>query len=291
MRRALITTALSFVAAVTAAAATAASTAASDVSSNWAGYTIAGAGSTSTAAATSMTFTDVTGTWVQPAGKCVPGDTASAAMWVGLGGYSENSQALEQTGTEVDCSLEGKATYSIWYEVVPQPSQPVKLKIAPGDTITASVYVTNGTDVLMQVKDRTRDTTFTKRMTVAQPDLSSAEWIAEAPETCDQFGHCNPVGLANFGSVTFSKIAAIGNGAAGTLFGTGWEYTPIQLVPGSSRFFGGFNQSPSSTAGATPESPAAGCSAAGCSFGVKYVADATGNSPYVAAAARNASGS
>jgi len=279
MRRAVVTGSIALLAAIAAAAATAAPTAVSDVSSNWSGYTVTGAGSTAITAATTMTFTDVTGTWVQPAATCVPGDTNSAAMWVGLGGYSETSQALEQTGTEVDCSAAGKATYSIWYEIVPQPSEPVKLKIFPGDTITASVYVTGGTDVLVQVKDRTRRTTFTKHVTVAQPDLSSAEWIAEAPSECSQFGRCTTVDLANFGSVTFSKIATIGNGQGGTLMGTGWEYTPIQLIPQSRRFFGGVDASASSTAGATPANPATGCSPAGCSFTVNYVANANTASP------------
>jgi len=279
MRRGLVTGSIAIVAAFAAAAAAAAPTSASDVSSNWSGYTVTGVGSTGTTAASTMTFTDVTGTWVQPTATCAPGDTSSAAMWVGLGGYSETSQALEQTGTEVDCSIAGKATYSMWYEIVPQPSQAVKLKISAGDTITASVYVTNGTDVLVQLKDRTRHTSFTKHVTVAQPDLTSAEWITEAPSVCNQFGQCSTVGLANFGSVTFSKIATIGNGQGGTLMGTGWQDTPIQLIPqGRGRFFGNVQQSASSTAGATPASPAAGCSPAGCSFTVNYVANATLNS-------------
>jgi len=197
-------------------------------------------------------------------------------MWVGLGGYSTNSPALEQTGTEVDCSPDGKATYSAWYEIVPQPSRTVKLKVLPGDTITASVYVTNGTGVLVQIRDRTRHTSFTKHIAVASPDLTSAEWIAEAPSDCSDSGYCRTAGLANFGSVTFSKIAAIGNGQPGTLMGTGWDYTPFQLIPdsGSARFFGGFEPRPSSTAGATPASPTPDCSAASCSFTVKFVANA-----------------
>ena len=278
MRQALTTISVVFVAAVSAAAALAAPTAALDqsVSTNWSGYTATGAGSTATTAASTMTFNDVTGTWTQPAATCNLGDPTSAATWVGLGGYSESSNALEQTGTEVDCSASGKATYSVWYEIVPHPSHSVKLKIGPGDTITASVYVTGGTDVLLQVRDRTRHTTFTQHVTVAQPDLTSADWITEAPSDCSNSGFCRTVGLADFGSVTFSKIAAIGNGQAGTLVGNGWEYTPIQLLPQSrrARFYGGFDVMPSSTAGATPASPSSDCSPASCSFTVKYVANA-----------------
>ena len=35
--------------------------------------------------------------------------------------------------------------------------------------------------MLVQIKNRTRHTSFTKRLTMAAPDLSSAEWIVEAP--------------------------------------------------------------------------------------------------------------
>ncbi|HEY3922126.1 MAG TPA: G1 family glutamic endopeptidase [Gaiellaceae bacterium] len=261
--------------ACTAAVALSAPTSAVDQSTNWSGYTITGDGSTETAADPTMTFTDVTGTWKQPKATCTAGDPNSAAVWVGLGGYSTEAPALEQVGTEVDCAVTGQATYSVWYEIVPQPSKPVKLKILPGDTITASVYVTNGTDVLVQIKNRTRHTSFTKPLTVASPDLTSAEWITEAPSDCSESGRCSTTDLANFGSVTFTKIAATGNGQAGTLRGNGWGYTAFQLIPDSrrGRFFG-FGAPPSSTAGATPVSPTPDCTAASCSFTVKFVANA-----------------
>ena len=106
----------------------------------------------------------------------------------------------------------------------------IKLKIFPGDTVTSSVLI-KGTDVLVQVKNRTRHTVFTKHLPMASPDLTSAEWIAEAPSACTVIGFCRTIPLTNFGSVTFSKVAALGNGQGGTLNGPGWELTPIQLVP------------------------------------------------------------
>jgi hypothetical protein len=191
-------------------------------------------------------------------------------MWVGLGGYTVGSNALEQTGTSADCSSSGKATYYAWYELVPAPSVTIKLKIFPGDKITATVLV-NGTEVLVQVKNRTRHTSFTKRLQMAEPDLTSAEWIAEAPSECTVSGLCRTVPLTNFGSVTFSKIAALGNNQGGTLTGPGWESTPIQLVPRARRFFGDVNASAQSTAGASPTTGAAD----GSSFTVNWVANAT----------------
>jgi len=106
---------------------------------------------------------------------------------------------------------------------------------------------------------------------MAIPDLTSAEWIAEAPSECTVAGFCRTVPLTNFGSITFSKIASLGNGQGGTLSGPGWEATPIQLVPRARRFFGDVNASASSTAGASP----ANLTADGSAFTVNWVADAT----------------
>jgi hypothetical protein len=278
MRRVLATLSVALFGATAAAGAFAASTAGIDVSSNWSGYAITGVGSTATNAVTNMSFTNVTGTWVQPTATCTPGTSTSAAIWVGLGGYTVGSNSLEQTGTSADCSSGGKATYSAWYELVPSPSVNIKLKIFAGDTITASVVISQ-TDVLVQVKNRTRHTVFTKRLAMEEPDSTSAEWIAEAPSECTYSGLCRTVPLTNFGAVTFSRIAALGNGAGGTLNGPQWESTPIQLVPHSRRFFGDVNASSSSTAGASPSTPSADCSPAGCSFTINYVANAAGQSP------------
>jgi hypothetical protein len=273
VRRALATLSIALGGTVAVAAAAAAPTAGIDVSSNWSGYAVTGVGSTATVASTSMSFSDVTATWSQPAASCTPGQSTSAAIWVGLGGYTVGSNSLEQTGTSADCNSSGKATYYAWYELVPAASVTLKLKIFPGDKITSTVLI-NGTDVLVQVKDRTRHTVFSKHLQMATPDLSSAEWIAEAPSECTVTGFCRTVPLTNFGSITFSKIAALGNGQGGTLSGPGWEPTPIQLVPRARRFFGDVNASASSTAGASPTN----LSADGSTFTVNWVADATTSS-------------
>jgi Peptidase A4 family len=270
MRRALASITVAACGALAVAAALAAPTAGIDVSSNWSGYAVTGVGSTATVASTSMSFSDVTGTWTQPAAACTPGQSTSAAIWVGLGGYTVGSNALEQTGTAADCNSSGKATYYAWYELVPATSVTLKLKVFPGDKITSTVLV-KGTDVLVQVKNRTRHTSFTKHLQMQDPDLTSAEWIAEAPSECTATGLCRTVPLTNFGSVTFSKIATLGNGQGGTLSGPGWESTPIQLVPRARRFFGDVNASATSTAGASPTS----LSSDGSAFTVNWVANAT----------------
>jgi hypothetical protein len=161
---------------------------------------------------------------------CGPGNRdAASAFWVGLGGYSKTSEAIEQIGTDADCSSSGVPTYYAWYELYPEEPVILRMKIRPGDTITTSVNV-SGNSVLFQLKNRTRGTVFTKRVTADRLDLTSAEWIAEAPSLC-LGSECITVPLANFGSVSFSRIATIGNGHPGTLTDPSWTAVPIQLVP------------------------------------------------------------
>jgi hypothetical protein len=234
------------------------------VSANWSGYSlqdITGAG---------LQFTSITGTWTVPVTKCEIGTTASAAFWVGLGGSSDTSTGLEQTGTGADCS--GSSTvprYFAWYEILPAASVQVPLKVKAGDQITTSVNV-NGTNVLVQIKDRTRKTSFTRSLTVQAPDVTSAEWIAEAPSACDSGGvRCTVLPLANFGNVAFTRAAAIASSHPGTISDPTWGNEPITLVPQSSRFFAARDSS--TTAGAVPGA----LSADGRSFPVAWVADAT----------------
>jgi len=252
-----------------------------EVSSNWSGYVTTGLGSTSTTASDTTQFKRVTATWKQPAATCAgTGRSSASAIWVGLGGYSTRSTALEQTGTSADCSPSGNATYYAWYELVPDPSITVKnLKINPGDTITASVVIT-GNQVLLWLKNRTRNVVFSKKVTLASPDVTSAEWIAEAPSECSVNGYCRQIPLANFGSVTFTKVAALASiddlgDQGGTISSTLWQATPIQLVPRpTQRFFGDLVDRPDATTGSAGATPA-NLSSDGGSFTVNWVADAT----------------
>src|SRR5207247_4296178 len=101
---------------------------AADVSSNWSGYAVTGADATTGA---QTQFTTVTATWIQPRATCTNRAGTYSAFWVGLGGYSDDSTALEQIGTSSDCSAAGIPVTSMWYELVPAPAVPVRLKIFP----------------------------------------------------------------------------------------------------------------------------------------------------------------
>jgi Peptidase A4 family len=200
----------------------AAASAATSPSSNWAGYAVSSADPSAP-----VTYSSVSGTWVQPAASCSASSAAYSAFWVGLGGYS--GSALEQIGTETDCMASGRATYSVWYELVPAASVPVKLKVFPGNRISANVTV-NGQLVIVNLKNLTRKTSFTKRLFMSAPDVSSAEWIAEAPSACTSSGQCKTLPLANFGTVSFtSALALLAAGHGGAIVDDAWASTAIEL--------------------------------------------------------------
>lgn len=232
------------------------------VSSNWSGYAL------EAPVGTDLQFTSVTGTWTQPKATCSAGSEAASAFWVGLGGEADTSTALEQTGTSADCDSNGVAHYYAWYELIPAASVQVPLKVRPGDVITTSVNV-NGSSVLIQIKNRTRKTSFTRSLFMDVPDLTSAEWVAEAPSSCDPSGiRCTVLPLANFGTVTFDKAAAIASTHPGTISDPTWSRVSIRLVPQQSRF-GRLDLG--STAGALPGA----ISADGRGFPVSWISNAS----------------
>jgi len=185
-------------------------------SSNWAGYAVTGS-----------TFTDVKGTWVQPAVTCPARGSTYSAFWVGLGGYAGGNGGLEQIGTESNC-FDGQPAYDAWYELLPAGSVQVPMDISPGDTMAAEVIVTDPT-VTLTITDVTNGETFTTQQTPSTLDTSSAEWIAEAPAQC--FGsRCFALQLANFGTVPYSGSSTTASGHVGTISDESWSATSIELA-------------------------------------------------------------
>ena len=162
-------------------------------------------------------FKHVSGSWIAPAVTCTPGSTTYSAFWVGIGGLSQHATGLEQTGTEADCDSNGVAHYSAWYELVPAGPVTLNLAVAAGDSISAGVTV-DGTKVTIHLLDNTSGASVVKHLRLAHPDTTSAEWIAEAPSTCDESGSCTALPLTDFGTVAFSKARArTAHGIAGTI--------------------------------------------------------------------------
>jgi hypothetical protein len=177
---------------------------------NWAGYSsFAGNG----------TFNDVKGTWVQPTATCSKKTTYSS-FWVGLDGY--NSSSVEQLGTEADCS-HGRPSYYAWWEMYPSPSNVISgFPVTPGTPYSAEVHYNGNGSFTLTLSGGGHSFSTTK--TLANPALSSAEWIAEAPSMCA--GSCRVLPLTNFGTVQFS-----GSSANGKAINNGsWSFDPLTMV-------------------------------------------------------------
>ena len=195
-------------------------------STNWAGYAVHQDG---------VSFHHIAANWIQPTASCVSGQPSYSSAWVGLGGYSPTSSALEQIGTELDCTASGKVVSSAWYELVPAPSKTISLAVHPGDAMHAAVTVT-GHRVVVELDNLTRHHSFRKTLHSPAIDVSSAEWILEAPSECISQYSCQALPLADFGSLTFgSASVTTANGRAGTIARGDWTRTKIKLTPGAQR--------------------------------------------------------
>ena len=216
------------------------------VSQNWSGYAAGG----------NTQFSDVAGSWVQPTAKCNAAGQTYSAFWVGLGGSSDQSQALEQVGTQSDCGAGGQTDYYAWYELVPAAPVKLGLEITPGDKISAKVSV-SGSSVTVSLTDQSTGQGATKTLSMSNPDTSTAEWIAEAPSECDgsASGNCQTLTLANFGSVAFSNATATAGGHTGTISDSNWTAQAVQLSAGQTGLGGGFTSASSSSASSAGAHP------------------------------------
>jgi hypothetical protein len=251
--RAAIAAAVIVAAALCSAPAALAKTA---TSSNWAGYAVHRPG---------VSFRQVSGTWTQPSAVCVAGQSTYSAAWVGVGGFKPTSAALEQIGTEVDCKPGGNAVSTAWYELVPAPSKTISLAVHPGDVMHATVTVV-GNRVTVVLENLTSHRTFRRSMYAPSIDVSSAEWIVEAPSECVSQFACQALALADFGSVTFDSARATSTtGTAGSITAPTWWRTKIELTPVAQRVI--LARQTSESAGAATPSSLRG---AGREFDVTY---------------------
>lgn len=189
-------------------------------SSNWAGYAVETCLSTPTTDAVSF----VQGSWVEPTVKCTSGETAYAAFWVGIDGYSSSS--VEQLGTDSDCSS-GSPSYYAWYEMYPAAPVTLSLTISPGNPITASVSYTSSHFVL-KLTDQTTGKSFSVTKSYKPAKRSSAEWVAEAPSSSS-----GVLPLADFGTVDFTNCTATLEGTTGPISDSSWENAQMTMASGS----------------------------------------------------------
>jgi hypothetical protein len=166
------------------------------VSFDWAGYSVS-----SNVLFAQPIVTRISGSWTIPT-VTVTSTNAFSAAWIGIGGLGETT--LIQVGSQHD-SVDGKAGYSLWYEMLPDDSITIpEITVSPADTISASITLTNSNanEWLIQIRDLTNGQTFSKTFAYNSSRLS-AEWIVERPTVNNQVST-----LANFGAVTFNEISA-----------------------------------------------------------------------------------
>ena len=192
----------------------AAGSGATTVSLNWSGYAVT----------SKKLFTYVHTTFVQPAITCTGVADQWTSNWSGLDGYNSNS--VEQDGTFAHCGGSGNTTpkYEAWYELFPAPSVNA-FAVHAGDIIDSSVSYANGAFTLT-ISDLSTGKTSSTTAACADCARTSAEWIVERPELCNNAGtKCFLTELADFGSSTMSGDEA-------------------QLTGGKVKGVGGFNNIP-----------------------------------------------
>jgi hypothetical protein len=177
-------------------------------STNWSGY-----------AATSGTYTSVSASWTEPTGHCSSGSQFSS-FWVGLDGFNSNS--VEQTGSEVDCSGSTPVYYS-WYEMFPAAPHNYSNTVRPGDHFNATVTYLGSNRFSLFLQDTTQGWSHTHTGTLSGAPRSSAEVIVEAPSSSS-----GVLPLANFGTVNIT-----GSSANGGALGNAGGVTQIIMVNSS----------------------------------------------------------
>lgn len=165
---------------------------------NWSGYDVP-------ASASPVTY--VSGTWDVPT-VTATSTNAYSSIWVGIDG--DGSNTVEQIGTEQDW-INGRASYSVWYEMYPKFPVTIPMSISPGDTFTASVRFQPKNSFVLTITNVTKNQTYTTTQKSPSANLASAEWIVEAPWS----GGVLP--LADFGSVNFSACTATIGGTPGDI--------------------------------------------------------------------------
>ncbi|HMD26906.1 MAG TPA: G1 family glutamic endopeptidase, partial [Streptosporangiaceae bacterium] len=146
--------------------------------------------------------------------------------WSGLDGY--NSDTVEQDGTFAHCGGTGNTTpkYQAWYELFPAASVNV-FAVHPGDIIDSSVsYSTTTSMFTLTISDLSTGKSSSTTAACASCARTSAEWIVERPELCNNAGtNCFLTQLADYGTSTMSGDEA-------------------QLTGGNIKGVGGFNNIP-----------------------------------------------
>jgi len=158
--------------------------------SNWSGLIATGA-----------VFTGVSGTWVVPTVQ-PSGEDQYSATWIGIDGVTDSS--LIQAGTD-QFSINGRAEYDAWYEILPAASVPLNEPVAPGDRMEASITQQSQGLWEIAIADVTANWLQSGALSYSGPG-TTAEWIEEAPQVNGAQST-----LADFGSAEFTNLGISGS--------------------------------------------------------------------------------
>jgi Peptidase A4 family len=151
-------------------------------SSNWFGYNLGSLERGDTL------FNSITGDWTVPTvSQHTAGEDEYSSDWIGIGGgcvdanCTVGDNTLIQTGTEQDVSS-GQASYSAWWEIIPDPSVSISMTVQPGDHMHASIaeVVPDSNVWTITLQDVTENETFTQTVPYSSTH-ATAEWIEETP--------------------------------------------------------------------------------------------------------------
>ncbi|MDQ6880336.1 MAG: G1 family endopeptidase [Candidatus Dormibacteraeota bacterium] len=169
-------------------------------STNWSGDVVIG-----------KMYKRVTSTWVVPTVRVSKNDRY-AATWVGIGGVTSGD--LIQAGT-AEASVNGRARYFAWTEVLPQPQVPIdEFAVHPGDSMTVDVHNTGGKTWVITVKNNNTGETAVRHFHYTSGH-GSAEWIHEAPIVVSAQAQLTSTTKVRFDHGTVNGRTVIGS--AGTL--------------------------------------------------------------------------
>jgi hypothetical protein len=178
---------------------------ATNQSNNWSGYNI---GNQYPGVATGTLFKSVSGEWTVPiATQHTAGEAEYSASWVGIGGgcvtdtCTVSDNTLIQAGTEQDVSNSGRASYSAWWEIIPEPQTSVSLPVAPGNQISVTISQTLPGLWSIVIRNLTTGASFSTT-TPYSSSMDTAEWIEETPLQIGTSG-TGISALPNLGSVQF----------------------------------------------------------------------------------------
>ncbi|MEY2422519.1 MAG: hypothetical protein QOI95_2586 [Acidimicrobiaceae bacterium] len=158
---------------------------AASTSSNWSGYNQG-----MLEAGKSAGFHQVSAQWVVPmATQHKRGRAEYSATWVGIGGgcldtaCNVTDATLIQAGSSQDVAANGKASYEVWYELIPGPSISISnVPVKAGDTVLVDIHevIANTNVWIITVKNLTTGTTFTTTLPYSSTH-ATVEWIVETP--------------------------------------------------------------------------------------------------------------